>query len=499
MEITFYPLSLLILSFLIWIKSKSRGGFLNLSYITIFIFSLWLTLVYIFINSLTGRGIDEAAIFHVGVIFDAKVWLQFWEISLLVIILAIISFILFYKFSKKRRSRGEVRMIWLAHTSLFLGLLFHPATSDIHRIVKDIYTNHGPDILGIELERQTDSVQAINPRSFVYLYLESLDQVFLDEKKFPGLMPELSKIIKKSGQINGLHQAPMTGWTMAGLVSTQCGLPLARAATSALNVTRNSIPICVGDILKEHDYYLSFMGGADLTFVGKGLFYKLHGFKDVFGASDLEELAGKRLERSQWGVFDDDLLDLAWQRVEQLSSKPERFGLVLLTVDTHPPHGHKTPSCKGIKYGSGESGVLNSVHCTDYLVSKFIKKFLSSEKTNDVALIISSDHLMMANDANIEINEEKRNNTFVFFNASQENEVLITRQASMLDIAPTLLHLIGFDVETLGFGRNLYKGNPTLSEKYGKKEFYRLIHVWGNVLQSKLSRDTKENKKEKDL
>ena len=106
---------------------------------------------------------------------------------------------------------------------------------------------------------------------------------------------------------------------------------------------------------------------------------------------------------------------------------------------------------------------------------------------------------MMANDANIEINEEKRNNTFVFFNASQENELLITRQASMLDIAPTLLHLIGFDVETLGFGRNLYKGNPTLSEKYGKKEFYRLIHVWGNVLQSKLSRDTKENKKEKDL
>ena len=153
-------------------------------------------------------------------------------------------------------------MIWLAHTSLFLGLLFHPAISDIHRIVKDIYTNHGPDILGIELERQTDSVQAINPRSFVYLYLESLDQVFLDEKKFPGLMPELSKIIKKSGQINGLHQAPMTGWTMAGLVSTQCGLPLARAATSALNVTRNSIPICVGDILKEHDYYLSFMGGG---------------------------------------------------------------------------------------------------------------------------------------------------------------------------------------------------------------------------------------------
>ena len=153
MEIAFYPLSLLVLSFLIWIKSKSRGGFLNLSYITIFIFSLWLTLVYIFINSLTGRGIDEAAIFHVGVIFDAKVWLQFWEISLLVIILAIISFTFFYKFSKKRRNIGEVRMIWLAHTSLFLGLLFHPATSDIHRIVKDIYTNHGPDILGIELER----------------------------------------------------------------------------------------------------------------------------------------------------------------------------------------------------------------------------------------------------------------------------------------------------------------------------------------------------------
>jgi hypothetical protein len=52
----------------------------------------------------------------------------------------------------------------------------------------------------------------------------------------------------------------------------------------------------------------------------------------------------------------------------------------------------------------------------------------------------------------------------------------------MLDVAPTLLYLLGFESSTLGFGRNLFLDEETLPEKYGRSEFYRLILVWRNKL-----------------
>lgn len=444
----------------------------------------------------TGKGIDDSVIFHVKSALSFSVLLQFYKIALLTVSAVLATFFLLYflynyairKNNAKKKTGFLNCIINITYLILaFFSLLAHPALQDAYVIYKEYRIIQGDDILGKYLSDTESEVKTIKPKNFVYIYLESLDQIFFDEEKFPKLLPNLKATLAQGKKINGIYQAPMTGWTMAGIVSTQCGLPLSRMATAnTYSTEQQKRTTCVGDILSKNNYYLSFMGGADVTFAGKGDFFLQHGFNEVLGSYDLDKIAGASLPRSKWGVYDDDLFRLALQRFETIASEHEQFGLVLLTVDTHPPSGHETPACKGLTYADGSSGVLNSIHCADRIVTNFINDILNSPHSEDITLIISSDHLMMGNDAGIEPDNGQRQNTFFYFNANEDPSPL-DRQATMLDVAPTLLHLLGFDAPKLGLGNNLFSSEPTLMESIGKDEFYRLILVWRYYLMKSWS------------
>ncbi|EWH02805.1 hypothetical protein Q427_06560 [Halomonas sp. BC04] len=80
---------------------------------------------------------------------------------------------------------------------------------------------------------------------------------------------------------------------MAGMIASQCGTPLMPAG---LLHDRQFTPLetvvpgvdCLGDLLSEQGYRLTYMGGASTAFAGKGLFYKDHGFDTVLGREDLQ-------------------------------------------------------------------------------------------------------------------------------------------------------------------------------------------------------------------
>lgn len=481
-----YPLLLLGLGGLLWLRARRRGGWLHVLLTLLLALGFWLSVFYGVANHFTGKGIDDATWFHLTEALDWSVIGQFWGLALAAIVTLLLPLwairTAWCRWQTHTTGGGRDWEIGAAYLAVVLALWLHPAVEDLGLLAKERYQLRGPDLLAELLAQQHDDagIQAVRPRSFVYVYMESLDQVFFDQNRFPGLMPRLGELMNAGASIAGLRQAPLTGWTMAGLVSTQCGVPLARAATS----DHTGKVLCAGDVLKAHGYELSFMGGAELTFAGKGNFFRLHGFSDVLGGPELDALAGRPLSRFKWGVYDDDLFQLAWQRLDGLANQGKRFGLMLLTVDTHPPAGHETPACQSITYGDGRNKMLNAVHCADHLVAQFLERIRADPRMKDVVVILGSDHLMMANEGGVAIDEENRRNTFVFFNPAFPLSST-DRPATMLDIAPTMLHILGFNVKALGFGRNLYRSDPTLLEKFGADEFFRLIYVWRNALQKR--------------
>lgn len=301
------------------------------------------------------------------------------------------------------------------------------------------------------------------PRSLVYLYAESLERTFLDGARFPGLAPRLTALEAEGLSIRGMAQAPFTGWTIAGLEASQCGMPLVGNGTTP----------CLGDALAAAGHDRVFLGGADAEFAGKGEFLNQHGFSEVLDRDDLVARLPQPVVLSDWGVTDVDLFAAARTEFDRLAAAPRPFALVLLTLGTHPPGGHADAQCRRLgPYGDGSNPMLNAIRCSDVQITDFVAHVQSSGRT-DVVVVVASDHLQMNSSALplLQAPGVVRENLWFAVGSGIEKRV-IRRASTPFDIAPTVLGLLGWSVPEMGWGRDLRGTRPTLMEQWGERQVF---------------------------
>ena len=132
-----------------------------------------------------------------------------------------------------------------------------------------------------------------------------------------------------------------------------------------------------------------------------------------------------------------------------------------LTLDTHHPNGYISKSCKSNKYLDGENPILNSVHCVDELIGKFVETFKSSSMYEDTILVLLSDHLALKNTATSMLNQNNRKNLFMIFDINSKPQS-IDVIGNTFDIGPTVMGFMGLNTDGLALGRNLIT-NDSLS------------------------------------
>lgn len=464
----------------------------------LFLLSGLLSIVYFAADYFTGEGVTDAVLFHLVAGAEGAGVLDFSDL-LVQAGLALAGLLLFLGVAVRRlRQAPRQRDVSQAHVSLplrFFRTLAAPVLACVSLAV------HPATLDGMTLWAQydietanTDISQFVQPvelpevsrpqKNLVYLYLESLERTYFDETKFPGLVRNLRELEKDAISFHGLLQAPMTGWTVAGMTASQCGIPMStfNVVANRMGERKRFLPgaTCMGDLLKNEGYYLAYVGGADLNFAGKGNFYTTHGFDEIIGLEEMDALTGGKQPKSKWGMYDDTTLDVLYRKFEQLSQTGRPFGLFSLTLDTHPPRGHATPACGEMAYGDGENKMLNAVHCADHLVGRFIRKIRSSQYAGNTILVVGSDHLVMNSDATPLIQAPgalPRNNLLLVFDTSAQPRI-VTRAGTTLDIAPTVLGQLGYEIDEFAMGRNLFGKSPTMVEKYGFDAFAGKVERW---------------------
>jgi phosphoglycerol transferase len=233
---------------------------------------------------------------------------------------------------------------------------------------------------------------------------------------------------------------------------------------------------CMGDLLSQDGYHLVFMGGASLEFAGKGKFFRTHGFDEVLGRNELVPLLPDQSYQSNWGLYDDSLFNMAFQKIEELSSAEQPFGLFLLTLDTHGSDNHFSRSCQGMTYADGKNRMLNAVACSDYLINNFIQRVRKSPNYKNTVIVLVSDHFAMGNSAYGMLKKSgKRSNLFLIFDPEAESGYISAKRGSILDVGATVLSVLGFK-SALGLGRNLFVDEPS---SLGKEEhIYSRVQGW---------------------
>lgn len=334
----------------------------------------------------------------------------------------------------------------LLAAALYFCMQFSVMAFIHHKFGQDYFASHYLDPHRVEIKLK-------KPKNLVMIYVESLEASYRNSQVFGA------NLIQPLDGLGGAHfqeylQAPGTGWTIAGITATQCGLPLQSVSLYDINGNGENIKrflpraVCMGDILHHFGYYNVYMGGDGLPFSGKGKFFSNHHYDEVYGRDELKgTLTDSQL--NFWGLYDDDLIRHAKQKIEQLHAKRRPFNFVMTTIDTHGPDGHYSQTCK--QQGAQDFSAI--VNCTANQVKGLVDWMRAQGILKDTQVVIVGDHLAMENPMYNKLEAVPQRtiyNQWITIKPIHKNRERILH----FDVFPTVLEILGFRITggRLGLG-----------------------------------------------
>jgi phosphoglycerol transferase len=299
------------------------------------------------------------------------------------------------------------------------------------------------------------------PKNLIIIYVESLDNFRVKSDSI--LRRELNSLAVRHFSIQ-----PGTQWTLAGIIASQCGvpiLPVGLIASHGLMETREPLKnaVCLGDILSKEGYYIEFIGGANPEFAGKGNFLKKHGFNNVSGKSELNTLFPESKYPSDWwGHSDEVVLKHAKNRVAKLAKLNQPYFLNILTLDTHANAGNFFEYCEK----QGHTNTIDQIfECSVKQVEEFYLWLYKNNYLENTVLIVMGDHPFMSRDFRKKIGGSKFRSLSekeIFFGIKLPNDQKVTLESmTHFDIYPTTLSALGFELDNnaAGIGKNMLSKN----------------------------------------
>lgn len=412
--------------------------------------------IYTITSSLSGAGVSKYLLPAAGLIIG------------LVLLFGLLSWIL-----RLRKGRGASQIYSLLAVVLALASIkTTPAYQQVASLIKsqvgkgssDFYTHY--KVPGKQLRGDKPNL--------VYIYAESLERTYFDEKAFPGLAPELSQIKNNSYDFSNTEQLPGTEYTIAGMVASQCGIPLFAPfdgnASSSLS-TFYPQNVCLGDILKSSGYQNYFYQGASLSFAGKDLFLSSHGFDHMYGFKELKSVVKDPNYRNDWGWYDDTLLDVVFDKYLELAKQNRPFSLFALTVDTHHPDGFISRSCqrKDYPFEGKANKSFAAVACSQEHIARLIQRIQATPYFKNTIIVVSSDHLAMNNTAFKYLAQHDRKDLFFMVRGDNVSGKVLPVKRSTLDNGATVLDAMGGD-NFIGLGRSSLSSTSLVATYLNIKE-----------------------------
>ena len=465
-------------------------------FLIIFMIFIFLNLaVYKYVLNNFGDVSAEEVIFNIispkkGMGEDQQVVLVFSPILNTILPVLSLIFLLNYNYKiyykdKLRLNREKFLNILILFVVIFWSISFYYVGSAIKlpdllkqtvlssNFIQDNYVNPND----VELIQTTNK-----KRNLIHIYLESMETSYtsfsnggiMDNDLIPELI-ELAQdnvtVIDSYGdKVIGATETTGGGWTIAGHVNVEAGIPLKiPIGGNSYGTNGTFLPgvITIGDILEKLGYNQEFIAGSNTEFAGSNVFFQTHGnyqIKDLNYYYQTNELPEGYYVN--WGFEDRKLFEFTKAALTDLASQDKPFNLTLRTADSHYPNGYlyeDTPR----KYPTSYE---NAVSFSATQVVEFIKWIKKQPFYENTTIVINGDHLTMNKEILSDVPEIQRKILFMIINPANnyDKNNLIDRQYTLFDLFPTILEALGYDVEgdRLGLGVSLFSKKETLVEQY---------------------------------
>lgn len=297
---------------------------------------------------------------------------------------------------------------------------------------------------------------ADRPKNLVLVSIESLGSDYVDAfdgKR--GLTPHLDALAEQGLIFTNLYATGLR--TVRGLEALSLSVP-PTPGRAVLMREKNKQLQTLGGVFKDAGYEsLYFYGGYSVFDNMKDFFGGNH--YQVFDRTDVDP---KIIDHETiWGVADEDLFETTLSELDKKAGEGKKFFAHVMTTSNHRPYTYPDNRVS-IPSHTGRSG---AVQYTDWAIGQFIEQAKTKEWFDETLFVFVADHTSHGR-GRTDIPPENYRIPLVIYQPALVKAAVDERLASQIDIAPSLLSLMGVEYDSTMFGQNLF--NP---ESYHARAF----------------------------
>lgn len=313
-----------------------------------------------------------------------------------------------------------------------------------------------------------------NKKNLVLIYLESLERGYLTAPELQPFTKPLQQLVRDGVEFSNVAQVRGTHYSTAGIVASQCGVPLLPGSTfnvfEARVDNKNGVYsqiTCLADVLKDDGYdNRSFFISSDLDEFSYRTFLSGHSWNELFGDSNVTDQERQEYGDQIWGVADELIFNKAQEKLTVLAKQDAPFLLAVETIATHGPDGFSYKNCND--FPDHASSLPAALSCTSKHVLNLVNHVADLGLSNDTVIAIMSDHLAFENVFTGILGENApRRNLFFLLNAGEST--IINKSSVAFDIYPTLLEALGYKLANArgNMGVSMLSDKPSMASQYG--------------------------------
>lgn len=284
---------------------------------------------------------------------------------------------------------------------------------------------------------------ATRPKNLVIIVEESLGAEFVGSLGGFDLTPNLDALSNEGLWLENLYATGTR--SVRGLEAIVSGFTPtpARSVVKLPKSQRNFFTLA--GLLVQQGFETSFIYGGEAQFDNMRRFFINNGFERVIDENDYDD----PVFTGSWGVSDEDLFARAHDEFSAAHDKP--FFSLVFTSSNHSPF--QFPDGRIERFDDEKNTVNNAVKYADYALGQFFLAARESEYWEDTVFLVVSDHNSRVYGS--ELVPVERFHIPGLILGGSISPAVFDPVASQIDLAPTLLSLIGVAAEHPMIGHDL--------------------------------------------
>ncbi len=265
-----------------------------------------------------------------------------------------------------------------------------------------------------------------------------------------GITPNLDRIAKESVFFTNMHATGTR--TDRGLEAISLSIP-PTPGRSILKRKDNENLFSWGSLMKSLGYDTKFLYGGYGYFDNMNYFFSHNGVDHMIDRSDFTK--HEIVFENAWGISDEDLFRKSIEEFRKsYESRKPFFGLIM-TTSNHRPYTYPEGRID-IPSHTGRNG---AVKYADYAIGKFLQDAGKEPWFRDTIFVFVADHCAgSAGKSSLPVKHYEI--PLFIFSPSHLDPQTIDKLSSQIDIAPTVMGILGFSYNSQFFGKDILRMSP---------------------------------------